>query len=79
MNLGVKAVKSIKINDKEVRDTAGIYENHRVKLWKARESLKVGSVNIIEIEYYQLYNNNRVGLHNFQDQRTQVQVSFSFL
>ena len=65
MNLSVNALRKVTVNGVEVVDRPGIYENHRLKLWKVRETLKVGTVNEIEVEYYQMYNNNRVGLHNF--------------
>jgi hypothetical protein len=46
-----------------------------LKLWLVRENLQIGGTNRVEVEYYQKYNTNRVGLHNFQDQSTQVRES----
>ena len=71
VNLSVKAVRSVRVNGVEV-GKKGVYEQHRLKMWLVRENLQIGGTNRVEVEYYQKYNTNRVGLHNFQDQSTQV-------
>ena len=74
VNLSVRAVRSVRVNGVEV-GKKGVYEQHRLKLWLVRENLQIGGKNRVEVEYYQKYNTNRVGLHNFQDQSTQVSES----
>jgi hypothetical protein len=64
VNLSVKGVRKIIVNGSDVTQR-GLYERHRIRLWKVKESLVIGDSNTIEIEYHQLYNTNRVGLHSF--------------
>lgn len=51
VNLSVKAVRSVKVNDVEV-GKKGVYEQHRLKLWLVRDNLLIGGKNRVEVEYY---------------------------
>jgi hypothetical protein len=48
--MSVKAVRSVKVNGVKV-GKEGIYEQHRLKLWLVRDSLKIGGTNRVEVEY----------------------------